>query len=59
MVASIYIAYKGLRLSRILRHLRILRALRLNLKIKHACTLLIRSCKEPKDPEAFKDPYGP
>ena len=31
-VASIYIAYKGLRLSAILRNLKILRALRLNLK---------------------------
>ena len=41
-VASIYIAYKGLRLPGILRHLRILRALTLNLKIKHAYTLHIR-----------------
>ena len=37
----------------------ILRALRLNLKIKHAYTLHIRLGKAAKDPEAFKDPQGP
>ena len=56
MVASIYIAYKGLRLSRILRHLRILRALRLNLTREQAYTLHKRLIKGLEELEALKDP---
>ena len=56
MVASIHIAYKGLRLSRILRHLRILRALRLNLTREQEDILHIRLLKAGQGPEAYKDP---
>ena len=55
MVASIYIAYKGLRLSRILRHLRILRALRLNLTREQEDILHIRLLKAGQGPEAYKE----
>ena len=55
-VASIYIAYKGLRLSGILRHLRILRALRLNLTREQEDILHIRLLKAGQGPEAYKDP---
>ena len=55
-VASIYIAYKGLRLSGILRHLRILRALRLNLTREQEDILHIRLSKAGQGPEAYKDP---
>ena len=40
---------------RILRRLRILRALRLNLRRYEAYTLHIRLSKAAKDPEVFKD----
>ena len=58
-VASIYIVYKGLRLSGILRHLRILRSLRLNLTREQEDLLHIRLSKAGQDPEVFKEPWGP
>ena len=53
---SIYIAYKVLRLSGILRHLMILRALRLNLRMEQEHTLHIKMSKAGQDPEVFKEP---
>ena len=58
-VASIYIAYKGLRLSRILRHLRILRALRLNLTREQEDILHIRLSKAGQGPQDPHDPQDP
>ena len=47
---------KGLRLSRILMHLRILRALRLHLRREQEDTLLIKRSKAGQDPEVLKEP---
>ena len=39
-----------------LRHIRILRALRLNLRMEQEHTLHIKLAKAGQDPEVFKDP---
>ena len=55
-IKSIYIAYKVLRLSGILRHITIFRALRLNLRMEQEHTLHIKMSKAGQDPEVFKEP---